>query len=253
MSYSTINTSRSALSLVLNNIEGYTVGEHPLVIRFLKAVGRQRPPKPRYDSIWDAELVIDLFKRWPCNENLSLRSLTLKLVGMISLLSAQRVQTLAAIDIVNIHFNTTGVEICIPMILKTSKPGKLQPSIVLQSYEMNVNICPVNVIKRYLEVTKDFRKSNNLFLSLESPHNAVTSQTISRWLKLLLSEAGIDTSIFKAHSYRHSSTTKAAEMGVSIDVIFSRAGWTRSSSMFARYYKKQIDNRYSFANAILST
>lgn len=41
---------------------------------------------------------------------------------------------------------------------------------------------------------------NGLFLALIKPHKSVTSCTVAQWLKALLQAAGVDTSIFSAHS-----------------------------------------------------
>lgn len=46
--------------------------------------------------------------------------------------------------------------------------------------------------------------------------NSVSSSTIARWLKEVLHLAGIDTSIFKAHSYRSASTSAAFSCGISL-------------------------------------
>ena len=58
-----------------------------------------------------------------------------------------------------------------------------------------------------------------------APHKAVSVQTISRWLKQCLELAGIDTAVYKGHSFRHASTSKAKSVGVSIDDIFLTGGW----------------------------
>ena len=71
LGYSGINTARSALSLILGKVDGFEVGNHPLVRRLLKAVYRCQPPKPKYDSVWDVSLVLNLFKGWPDKETLS--------------------------------------------------------------------------------------------------------------------------------------------------------------------------------------
>ncbi len=65
-----------------------------------------------------------------------------------------------------------------------------------------------------------------LFLALIKPHNAVTPSTIARWIKLLLSKAGIDTNIFKAHSVRGAATSAAASAGVTMGDILSAADWS---------------------------
>ena len=59
LSYSSINTARSALSSILPSIDGIPVGQHPLVIRFLKGVFESRPAMPRYTAVWDVNQVLD--------------------------------------------------------------------------------------------------------------------------------------------------------------------------------------------------
>ena len=41
---------------------------------------------------------------------------------------------------------------------------------------------------------------HQLFLSYVGQHTPVSSSIIARWLKTFMAEAGIDISIFKAHS-----------------------------------------------------
>jgi len=185
------------------------------------------------------------------NSALCLRSLTLKLVGLLALISAQRVQTLQAIKLSSIKFVPDSVEIFITTNIKTSKPGIRQPCILLTRYPHEQKLCVVDTLIEYLSRTNIYRKSDQLLLSLESPYNAITTETISRWLKLLLSEANIDVSMYKAHSFRHASTSKAFQEGVSADIIFSVAGWTNNSKTFANFYNKVIDKRCNYATAVL--
>lgn len=63
--------------------------------------------------------------------------------------------------------------------------------------------------------------------------------------------AGIDTSMFKAHSVRGASTSLAASVGVTTDEILSAADWSSESS-FQKFYYKPIRNP-AFAKAVLST
>ena len=113
-------------------------------------------------------------------------------------------------------------------------------------------MCVLEVLREYLKRTLSYRRHDNLFISINSPHGPVSKDTLSRWLKFMLNEAKVDTSIFGAHSFRHAATSKAALCGTSTDVIFSRAGWSEKSSTFARFYNKPIDKRYTFAKSVLS-
>jgi len=66
-------------------------------------------------------------------------------------------------------------------------------------------------------------------------HHSATSATIARWIKTGLSKAGIDTSIFKAHSIRSAATSAAADAGVSVTEIMETTDWT-SASVFEKFY-----------------
>ena len=70
----------------------------------------------------------------------------------------------------------------------------------------------------YLEKLKDKRKSRQLFVSFCS-FNAVGTSTVARWLKTVLHLSGIDTSVFKAHSFRGASASAAFNKGCSVQQI----------------------------------
>ena len=73
-SYSAINTARSALSAAVDIADSpYTVGEHPMIEKFVKAAFQSRPPLPRYQSIWDVSKVLDLLKTWSPAKTLNLK------------------------------------------------------------------------------------------------------------------------------------------------------------------------------------
>jgi len=161
--YSYINTARSALSSVLPKMNGCKIGEHDLVVRVLKGVGKLRPPSCRYELIWDVNLVINTIRVWGENLKLSLEKLTLKLVGLLALLSAQRCQTLQSIKISEIVINSF-VQIKISKQLKTFNPKKSQQVIKLHPYLKDPLLCPVKCLESYLAVTAAYRKDeDNLF------------------------------------------------------------------------------------------
>ena len=53
--------------------------------------------------------------------------------------------------------------------------------------------------------------------------------------------AGIDTSIFTAHSVRGASTSQALNQGVSIPEILTMASWSRASTFQKFYYRPQFN------------
>ena len=58
VSYSMVNTARSALSNVFPAKEGTPFGKHPLIIRLLRDMFKQRPSLPRYTVTYDEAKVL---------------------------------------------------------------------------------------------------------------------------------------------------------------------------------------------------
>ena len=88
-------------------------------------------------------------------------------------------------------------------------------------------------LDRYIKVTKELRMSPRLFLISIKPHARASRATISRWIKSVMEISGIDIGVYKPHSTRSASVSKAASLAFPTDVILSRAGW-KSSNCFAK-------------------
>ncbi|KYM99629.1 hypothetical protein ALC62_09631, partial [Cyphomyrmex costatus] len=248
-SFSSLNTMRSAISLISDN----EIGNHPMVRRFCKGVAMLKPPRPRYDFIWDpAPVIAKLALIFPY-DSLSLAVITRKLVLLLALSSGQRAQTFSSIRLSQISLNEKLI-IRIPDRIKTSAPGRYQPLLCFSRFASHENLCIVRLIEHYIDRTKNLRPltCDFLFISLSKPFKAVTSQTISRWIKQALKECGVNTAMFSAHSTRHASTSRAAERGVALDLIKRAAGWSGESQVFAKFYNRPIINPNDFSEAILS-
>ncbi len=251
LGYTSVNTARAALSVVVRNVEGINIGDHPLISRFVKGIGRLRPPKPRYTTTWDVGKVLLYFENSSRNESMNLLELSEKLSSLLAICTAQRIQTLASIKVAQINISHN-VSITITDRLKTSKPGGVH-TIKLPFYPDKPNICVCTALGAYIEMTKCLRKTDYLFICSKSPYTKASTQTISHWLKSVLSKSGIDINKFKAHSYRHSSTSKANTIGVPIDSIYKSAGWSATSRVFARYYRLPIQDDSLYAQKILES
>lgn len=173
------------------------------------------------------------------------------MVILLALTTAHRVQTFAAIKTDNIIQSTEEVQILVPDLLKTSNPKRTQPLLRLPLFKLNINLCVANALIQYVKKTVKLRLDTSLFVSYKKPYGKVSSQTLSRWIKEMLANSGIDTTIFKSHSTRHASTSAASRAGVNLDEIRKTAGWTDNSSVFAKYYNCQLKEQLSFAESIL--
>ena len=65
--------------------------------------------------------------------------------------------------------------------------------------------------------------------------NVVMSSSIARWVKLVFTSFGVDTSIFSAHSTLGASTSAASLAGVTTQQILSTADWS-TANVFKKFY-----------------
>ena len=68
---------------------------------------------------------------------------------------------------------------------------------------------------------------------------------------LCMADAGIDISIFKPHSVRGATSSKAEGVGVMVKDILDAADWS-SEGTFQRFYHRQVDITTAFGLAVLS-
>lgn len=251
LSYSSLNSMRSALSLII----GPHVGVDDRIKRFFRGIFKLRPKKPKYEEVWDPCIVLNYLSTLYPNDDLNLEVLTKKMVTLLALVTAHRVQTLSLIRIENICINKENISIKIPDSIKTSGPHKLQPKLILPYFKENLNICPATTLLFYLDATKYIRINNcdcdKLILTFKKPCHPASSASISRWIKQTLSVSGIDVTKYSAHSTRHAATSKASDAGVNIEIIRKSAGWSNNSTTFARFYKRPIiSDPNHFAQAV---
>lgn len=247
--YGSFNSHRAALSLILPG----NIGSDTHLHRFLKGIARIRPPRPKYDHIWDPQQVLSYFENISDQENL--KFLSEKLVTLLTLATGHRLQTISLIKCSNIKISQSAVTIFIPDIIKTSGPNKKQPCLELPFFEKKPKLCVASLIIKYLEVTRSTRSSECdwLFLTYNKPHGPASKQTLSRWVKNSLKTAGVDVSIFTAHSTRHASTSAALRKGLSVDTIRKTAGWSENSSVFAVFYNRPLNEKGDYLRTVFDS
>ncbi len=89
----------------------------------------------------------------------------------------------------------------------------------MPKYDVDADVCPYACLEEYLLRTKPARTDDYLLVSFIKPHKAVGAQTVARWIKSVLKDAGIDIAIFKPHSSRHAASTAAFDAKIPIDDI----------------------------------
>ena len=204
------------------------MGQHPLISRLLKGAFNERPPRPKYHSIWNVDLVLNMFRKNGPSSSLSLEDLTIKTVMLFAL--TLKGSDLAALDLNNRSFCPEDVIFIPSHLSKQSQPSHAGVEFFFPAFIEEECLCPVATLKAYELKTKEFRQDkgeNHLFHSFIDQHKAVSSNTIARWLKSCLRKAGVDTLSFQAHLARAAASTKVAMFGVIVeDIIFKPADWS---------------------------
>ena len=120
--------------------------------------------------------------------------------------------------------------------LKQNRPGHIVSSLYVHKYSERT--LPVRVVEH-----------TALLLSYVKPFAPVGSSTLGRWIKNLLEQSGVDTSVSKSHSTRAASASKANQT-IRIDAVLKHIGWSTEST-FRKFYQKPIEDVDSFQNAVL--
>ena len=253
LEYATINGYRSALSAYHPQIEGFKVGQHPTVCTFMTGVFNKNPPKPRYSETWDVDKVLNHIRSMGDNAALTDKKLSYKLTMLLALSNANRAHEIRSLN--PKYLQDFGDRIVWPIekLTKSKRQSKPEVSITLVAYEeesLNVISC----LRIYLSRTTEWRtteaQKSQLLLGMVKPHNPVTTSTVSRWLRELMNEAGIDTEVFKAHSVRGASTSKVANAGLSVQQILEKANWSNARTFRRFYYRESIDDNEVYQNKL---
>lgn len=251
--YRSLNSYRSAISSVHEKVDGYEVGKHPLVVRLIKGAFHERPPQPRYSETWDVAKVTSYLEHLGNNASLSLNDLTHKTVMLMALTRPSRAADLANLSLEHRKYSPEGVTFAPTKLAKQSRGNKALAEFFFPSFPDNTRLCPVATLRAYEEETREKRTPNSgpqLFIATIKPHNPVTSSTIARWIRTVLTKSGINTDIFKAHSVRGAATSAAAKEGVTLNDILKAADWSNETVFQKFYYKPEMKD--TFGAAVLS-
>ncbi|CAH2246836.1 Tyrosine recombinase [Pelobates cultripes] len=232
LSVSSIKTYGSALNFLIPNLT-----QDALYLRLLKGLAVCRPYTPRYTSTWDVDVLLNFLKSLD-NAKIDLRWTAIKLASLLSLALAARGAELTQIHISEPWLSRTpgGFHIILKGRQKTShfSPGPVELDLVQDSSEPG--LCLVSLLQSYLQLSAGFRNDiSQLFITSRNPFRPAKVNTIRGWILSAMSTAGIDVSVFKSHSIRGASATKAAGKGLPLATILKAARWL-SSKTFVRFY-----------------
>lgn len=113
-------------------------------------------------------------------------------------------------------------------------------------------VCPVRALRYYLSRTKTLQNSQRLFISSVAPHAPVSKDTISRWIKSLISLHSQPSERVRAHDVQAHATSKTWFAGIPLEDIIKAAGWKMPSSFVSHYLTDTVSAEGAFAKAVLT-
>ena len=136
---------------------------------------------------------------------------------------------------------------------KNWRKGKPPPSLTVYAYSRDKQLCVIQTLKRYLEMTRDRREPSRtqLLLSYRKLYKEIASSTVSGWIKKVLPLANVDTNVFKGHFNRLASMSTVNLKGMALSDILHRGSWSRASGWQKFYNNQVISPEEKFQHALL--
>ena len=100
--------------------------------------------------VWGVKIVLDYLEFFCPIEDFSLYEITMKLVMLIALVTAQRAQTLSLLKVTNMFRSESNVIFCLDEHVKQSRVSNSGPLVVLRPFTENKNLCVVHTLDIYL-------------------------------------------------------------------------------------------------------
>jgi hypothetical protein len=208
-----------------------------------KALFLGKPPNQKRVPEWDVSKVLEMLgtKVEYVGQHIPLFHILKKTVFLLALATGNRVSEISAIDRSGIKFDQGSGRATLLVrpgfLYKNQRLGKSPPNICVGPLEDNSTLCPVTILKRYLQVTQ--LKTGPLFLNSKTSRPLHPS-TLSRLLGEVINEA--DPGKFpRGHDVRKVASSIAWTRGLPPAEIVDRMFWS-SSSPFVKYYLCPISN-----------
>ena len=155
------------------------------------------------------------------------------------ILAGTRVNTLVHhLKVMNIYLTDTEVILTFGEVLKHSWPSYKQKPPIFRAFTSR-DLCPVTTLITYLEQRLPVSGDPALFIITAKSHKEASKDSIFRWIKLTMFEAGINSGLFTSRSCRSASTSKAIEANVDLQTILKSANGSGDLT-FKKHYLKEI-------------
>ena len=231
--YNTVNIVWSSIQFFVRRSQQISVCDSWKIRDFMRGAKRVAiPPNPK-PSVWDPQLILDMFKRKP--HPTTFFAAAAKALALLLLATGFRVDDVSKLSFCVEIFSS---RLRIPFIglRKTDIRGVPSSHLDLESFS-DVLICPVRAVLRFLSISRKIRKRNQVALFVSSKGTAATVDTLRRWMRGVFAEAGVTAS---AGSCRSAATSAAFSNFCPIGDILRMAGWKTDSTFRVHYLRPVV-------------
>ncbi|KAG0821822.1 hypothetical protein G6F16_011833 [Rhizopus arrhizus] len=263
-----LNTLRSAIASVFAIIheQQTPIADQPIIKEFFAAKRKSNVSIPKKHQLftWDIAILINYIKdKLTPTVNLSLQQLQLKTILLLCIATMWRPRSdIGRLQFRDIHIQRQGETTSATIHAREPKECQVK-SVTLGEYKEE-QLCPVKTLVNFLHRTANTREDlpvdHTLFLTYlekeEIRSSSVRPTTVANWIKAAMQATGIDTSNFQAHSIRSAASTKAVELGYTIQDVKKHANWRLQSNTFEDFYYKpssQASSSTAINNSIFSS
>ena len=244
-SYDYLNNFRSGIASVYKTThpEKAPIASTDVVKDFFASKRRNTIKMPnKTQEIWDVKVVLDEVRSWGTNEGLDDQQLQKKTIMLLCLATMWRPRSdIGRLQHRDVEFVHEGAGIIIGVTLIVREPKETQVKVSKLGPIEDKEMCPVFTLKHWITRSGHWRQNlphdHSLFLAhIDSQPHSCKPSTVAKWVTEILTSAGVDTKIFKAHSTRAAASTKAVEQGSTIEGVKEHGNWSHKSQTFERYY-----------------
>ena len=213
--------------------------DHPDFAKLLKARVFQPMTNSYSEYIWDPQMVVDYWSSRPHNRELILMELSQKVTTLLLLCTGKRPAEIRGLTLDCVVKTPLKFVFTLPHHTKTSRPKVLSDrQVVIKRFRSDPKVCPYEVLENYIKRTSRDRKVQNLILTANGTFTPVSSTTMSRWTRITMEKAGIDTGMFRPYSTRSAAASKLASKTGSLERVLELGKWRTTSAFFDHYLRK---------------
>ena len=253
-SFSSFADTKSMLAWVFRSLFGFSFGTDVRIMQWMKGWQREKPKSVKFDTDtdgWDVGLIVDYWSKQPPNAELTTVELGYKALSLFAVAVYPRPSDLARLSRDRLERLAHGVR----YRYFGTKELRAVPKFTGQhglGFELQELICPASALEAYIDRTADesvFFHSDSVypfehvFMSqtpakygaFKGMHTPVGAQTCSRWMKEVMTRAGITG--YSGGSVRMAAASAAVDNGVPIDEVLRTGRWS-SWLVFNKFYNR---------------